>query len=132
MTTSPRPAPFPPPAQPAAPGPAPGAAHAVLWTGIGSLVLLGTGLGWLAAIVALVTAPRARRAVAAAVPPPGTPPGTPPAGRGLVTAGVACAWATLALTLLLVLLVVVWAAALWQLLQGVAPAPLDVGGTVSA
>ncbi|WP_432534018.1 hypothetical protein [Kineococcus arenarius] len=74
--------------------PVTGAAHAVLWTSVGGLVLLGTGLGWIAAIVALALTPGARREILAAQ-------GTR-RGLGHLLAGKIIAWVTIALSLLFV------------------------------
>ncbi|NAZ84230.1 hypothetical protein GTR02_20715 [Kineococcus sp. R8] len=78
--------------------PVAGGAQAVLWTGVGSLVLLGTGLGWIAAIVALVLARGAKRTVQASE--------GRVRGLGYITAGKICAWVCLALSLLIVLFIV--------------------------
>jgi hypothetical protein len=75
--------------------PVAGSAQAVLWTGVGSLVLFWTFLGWIPAIVALVLARGAKRSVAASE--------GRVRGLGFITAGKVCAWVTLALTLLFVL-----------------------------
>ncbi|WP_432503176.1 hypothetical protein [Kineococcus arenarius] len=75
--------------------PVTGAAHAVLWTSVGGLVLLGTGLGWIAAIVALALTPGARRELLAAQ-------GTR-RGLGYLLAGKIIAWVTIALSLLFVI-----------------------------
>ncbi|MFB9378461.1 hypothetical protein ACFFKU_07570 [Kineococcus gynurae] len=91
-----------PGAQPPLP-PVAGLAQGVLWTGVGSLALwlLSAGLlSWIPAIVALVLAPGARRAVRA------TPGGR---GQGHVTGGVVCAWVALGLSLLTVAIVAVLA-----------------------
>ena len=75
--------------------PVAGSAQAVLWTGVGSLVLLFTGLGWIAAIVALVMARGAKRTIHASE--------GRLRGLGFVTGGKVCAWVSLGLTLLAVL-----------------------------
>ncbi|WP_432524504.1 hypothetical protein [Kineococcus sp. SYSU DK006] len=79
--------------------PVTGMAHAVLWTAVGGLVLMGTGLGWIAAIVALALAPGARREV---LESQGTK-----RGLGFLLAGKICAWVNIGLTVLLVLGLVV-------------------------
>ncbi|NAZ77813.1 hypothetical protein GTQ99_20720, partial [Kineococcus sp. T13] len=79
--------------------PVAGSAHAVLWTAVGGLVLMGTGLGWIAAIVALALAPGARREV---LESRGTK-----RGLGFLLAGKICAWVNIGLTVLLVLGLVV-------------------------
>ncbi|WP_432508791.1 hypothetical protein [Kineococcus auxinigenes] len=88
--------------------PVTGAAHAVLWTSVGGLVLLGTGLGWIAAIVALALTPGARRELLAAQ-------GTR-RGLGHLLAGKIIAWVTIALSLLFVIGVVALIA--WFSAQG--------------
>jgi hypothetical protein len=80
--------------------PVAGSAQAVLWTGVGSLVLLGTGLGWIAAIVALVLARGAKRSINASE--------GRVRGLGFVTAGKVCAWVCLGLTILGVLAIVAY------------------------
>ena len=80
--------------------PVAGSAQAVLWTGVGSLVLMGTGLGWIAAIVALVLARGAKRSINASE--------GRVRGLGFVTGGKVCAWVTLGLTILAVVALVVW------------------------
>jgi hypothetical protein len=84
--------------------PVAGSAQAVLWTGVGSLVLLGTGLGWIAAIVALVLARGAKRSV---LDSEGRV-----RGLGFITGGKVCAWVTLGLTVLGIIAIVVWIAVL--------------------
>jgi hypothetical protein len=98
--------------------PVAGSAQAVLWTGVGSLVLFWTFLGWIPAIVALVLARGAKRPVAllgllvALLPVALLLGGAKRSvaasegrvrGLGFITAGKVCAWVTLALTLLFVL-----------------------------
>jgi len=80
--------------------PVAGSAQAVLWTGVGSLVLLGTGLGWIAAIVALVLARGAKRSINASE--------GRVRGLGFVTGGKVCAWVTLGLTILAIIGIAVW------------------------
>jgi len=84
--------------------PVAGSAQAVLWTGVGSLVLLGTGLGWIAAIVALVLARGAKRSIQASE--------GRVRGLGFVTGGKVCAWVTIGLTVLGIIAIVVWVAVL--------------------
>jgi len=74
--------------------PVAGAAQAVLWTAVGGLVLLGTGLGWIAAIVALALTPGARRTVLES--------GGAQRGLGHLFAGKVVAWVTIGLTVLTV------------------------------
>ncbi|WP_432491022.1 hypothetical protein [Kineococcus gypseus] len=93
--------------------PVAGAAQAVLWTAVGGLLLVLTGTGWIAAVVALAVAPGARRRVLAS--------GGARRGLGHVLAGKVVAWATIALTVLLVVALV----ALLRLLDG--PGPLVPG-----
>ena len=83
--------------------PVAGMAHAVLWTAVGGLVLMGTGLGWIAAIVALALTPGARREV---LESQGTK-----RGLGFLLAGKICAWVNIGLTVLLVIALVVLFAA---------------------
>ncbi|WP_432489015.1 chromosomal replication initiator protein DnaA [Kineococcus sp. SYSU DK018] len=101
------------PADPHGQPPVAGSAHAVLWTAVGGAVLLFSGLGWIAAIVALALAPGARRDVLA----------SQGARRGLghVLAGKIVAWVTLALSLLFVVGLVAFIA--W--LNGQGPAYYD-------
>ena len=74
--------------------PVAGAAHAVLWTAVGGLVLSGTGLGWIAAVVALALTPGARRTVLES--------GGAQRGLGHLFAGKVVAWVTIGLTVLAV------------------------------
>ena len=69
-----------------------GSAHAVLWTAVGGLVLLFSGLGWIAAIVSLALTPAARREILEAQ-------GTK-RGLGFLLAGKICAWVTIGLSAL--------------------------------
>ena len=72
--------------------PVAGMAHAVLWTAVGGLVLMFTGLGWIAAIVALALIPRARREIMEA--------NGAKRGLGFLLAGKICAWVNIGLTVL--------------------------------
>ncbi|MEZ0165700.1 hypothetical protein AB2L27_13145 [Kineococcus sp. LSe6-4] len=72
-----------------------GMAHAVCWTAVGGLVLMGTGLGWVAAIVALALTPGARREIVES--------GGTKRGLGYLLAGKICAWVNIGLTVLVVL-----------------------------
>lgn len=75
--------------------PVAGMAHAVLWTAVGGLVLMFTGLGWVASIVALALTPGARREI--------TESGGAKRGLGFLLAGKICAWVNIGLTVLLVI-----------------------------
>ncbi|NAZ85338.1 DUF4190 domain-containing protein [Kineococcus indalonis] len=90
------------PADPYGQPPVAGTAHAVLWTAVGGLVLVFSGLGWIAAVVALAMAPGARREIVA----------SQGARRGLghLLAGKVVAWVTIGLTLLSVVAVVAFVA----------------------
>lgn len=70
-------------------------AHAVLWTSVGGLVLMFTGLGWIAAIVALALTPGARREIMEA--------NGAKRGLGFLFAGKICAWVNIGLTVLLII-----------------------------
>jgi hypothetical protein len=72
--------------------PVAGMAHAVLWTAVGGLVLMFTGLGWIAAIVALALTPGARREIMEA--------NGAKRGLGFLLAGKICAWVNIGLTVL--------------------------------
>jgi hypothetical protein len=74
--------------------PVTGMAHAVLWTAVGGLVLSFTGLGWIAAIVALALTPGARREILES--------GGAKRGLGFLLAGKICAWVNIGLTVLAV------------------------------
>ena len=74
--------------------PVTGMAHAVLWTAVGGLVLSFTGLGWIAAIVALALTPGARREILES--------GGAKRGLGFLLAGKICAWVNIGLTVLVV------------------------------
>lgn len=65
----------------------------MLWTAVGGLVFFGTGLGWIAAIVALALVPGARRSILES--------GGSRRGLGYLLAGKIVAWATIGLTVLL-------------------------------
>lgn len=75
--------------------PVAGMAHAVLWTSVGGLVLMFTGLGWIASIVALALTPGARREIMEA--------NGAKRGLGFLLAGKICAWVNIGLTVLLVI-----------------------------
>ncbi|WP_328295224.1 hypothetical protein OG218_21350 [Kineococcus sp. NBC_00420] len=75
--------------------PVAGMAHAVLWTSVGGLVLMFTGLGWIAAIVALALTPGARREIMEA--------NGAKRGLGFLFAGKICAWVNIGLTVLLII-----------------------------
>ncbi|MGI4895423.1 MAG: DUF4190 domain-containing protein, partial [Janthinobacterium lividum] len=78
--------------------PVAGMAHAVLWTAVGGLVLLISGLGWIAAIVALALTPGARRDIVASQ--------GRKRGLGFLLAGKICAWVTIGLSVLGLLAVI--------------------------
>ncbi|MCI2239929.1 hypothetical protein MO973_36770 [Paenibacillus sp. TRM 82003] len=88
--------------------PVTGTAHAVLWTAVGGLVLLGTGLGWIASIVSLALTPAARREIVASQ--------GARRGLGFLLAGKIISWVTIALTVLFVVGVAVFVA--WAAQQG--------------
>ncbi|MEW1959284.1 DUF4190 domain-containing protein [Kineococcus sp. NPDC059986] len=69
-----------------------GMAHAVCWTSVGGLVLFFTGLGWIAAIVALALTPGARREIMES--------GGTKRGLGYLMAGKICAWVNIGITVL--------------------------------
>jgi hypothetical protein len=75
--------------------PVTGMAHAVLWTAVGGVVLLFSGVGWIAAIVALALTPGARREILES--------GGAKRGLGFLLAGKICAWVTIGLTVLAVI-----------------------------
>ncbi|WP_380174260.1 DUF4190 domain-containing protein [Kineococcus sp. DHX-1] len=79
-----------------------GMAHAVCWTAVGGLVLMGTGLGWIAAIVALALMPGARREIVQS--------GGTKRGLGYLLAGKICAWVNIGLTVLAVIGIIVFIA----------------------
>lgn len=75
-----------------------GMAHAVCWTAVGGLVLFFTGLGWIAAIVALALTPGARREIVES--------GGTKRGLGYLLAGKICAWVNIGITVLAILAVI--------------------------
>lgn len=75
--------------------PVAGSAHAVLWTAVGGLVFFGTGLGWIAAIVALALTPGARRTILES--------GGAQRGLGYLLAGKIVAWVTIGVTVLVLI-----------------------------
>jgi hypothetical protein len=79
--------------------PVAGMAHAVLWTAVGGLALMFTGVGWIAAIVALALTPGARREI--------TESNGAKRGLGFLLAGKICAWVNIGLTVLVVIGLVV-------------------------
>ena len=82
--------------------PVAGLAHAVLWTAVGGLLLVFSGLGWIAAIVALALTPGARREI--------TESQGAKRGLGFLLAGKICAWVTIGLSALIAIgLVVIFA-----------------------
>lgn len=79
-----------------------GMAHAVCWTAVGGLVLFFTGLGWIAAIVALALTPGARREIVES--------GGTKRGLGYLLAGKICAWVNIGITVLGIIGIIVFIA----------------------
>lgn len=79
-----------------------GMAHAVCWTAVGGLVLFFTGLGWIAAIVALALTPGARREIVES--------GGTKRGLGYLLAGKICAWVNIGITVLGIIGIIIFIA----------------------